>query len=77
MMYASGQDITSISEKFGREPQAIRLRMAKMGVKRGDNPLDDQQSGANKPSDNKKAPLTKPWYLKSQRVINRDNTEHQ
>ena len=35
MLYASGHNITSIAEKFGREPQAIRVLMNKMGVKRG------------------------------------------
>ena len=62
MMYASGHDLASIAEKFGRKPQAIRILMSKMGVKRGDD-IIDQEPGAND-LPKKESKLKKPWYLK-------------
>lgn len=62
MMYASGHDVTTIAEKFGRQPQAIRVLMNKMGVKRGadiNDPGLDEQDQTKKDS-----VLKKPWYLK-------------
>ena len=53
MMYADGQNIKSISEKFGRTEQSIRLLVSKMGVTRGQD--TDQP---------KRSKLDKPWYLK-------------
>lgn len=65
MMYASGMPVSTIAEKFGREPQAIRLLIYKLGVKRGDNPVDPEQADDSKPASKKGSILkNKPWYLK-------------
>ena len=62
MLYASGHNITSIAEKFGREPQAIRVLMNKMGVKRGSDINDPGTDAKAQPKQG--SALKKPWYLK-------------
>jgi len=64
MMYESGMNVAAIAEKFGREPQAIRILMSKMGVKRG-NESANQEGGDEK----KESALKKPWYLKGQKPM--------
>ena len=64
MMYANGQSIKSIAEKFGRTEHSIRLLVSKMGVKRGDNPVASEQAEASKPASKGESKLKKPWYLK-------------
>lgn len=66
-MYADGQNIKSISEKFGRTEQSIRLLVSKMGVKRGQdilNPSPDDDGTGQDTDQPKRSKLDKPWYLK-------------
>lgn len=75
MMYADGQSIKSIAEKFGRTDTSIRLLVSKMGVKRGDDLLvpeqgDTTDSKSVRPTtESKGSVLKKPWYLQSQKPI--------
>lgn len=71
MMYADGQNIKSIAEKFGRTDTSIRLLVSKMGVKRGDDVLNPESPAAEseQPKEKKESVLKKPWYLQSQRTI--------
>ena len=71
MMYADGQSIKSIAEKFGRTDTSIRLLVSKMGVKRGDDVLNPETPAAEskQPEGKKESVLKKPWYLQSQRTI--------
>lgn len=71
MMYADGQSIKSIAEKFGRTEHSIRLLVSKMGVKRGDDVLNPETPAAEskQPKEKKESVLKKPWYLQSQRTI--------
>ena len=71
MMYADGQSIKSIAEKFGRTDSSIRLLVSKMGVKRGDDVLNPETPAAKseQPKEKKESVLKKPWYLQSQRTI--------
>lgn len=71
MMYADGQSIKSIAEKFGRTDTSIRLLVSKMGVKRGDDVLNPETPAAKskQPKEKKESVLKKPWYLQSQRTI--------
>ena len=67
MMYADGQNIKSISEKFGRTEQSIRLLVSKMGVKRGQdtiNPSPDDDGQGQDTDQPIRSKLDKPWYLK-------------
>lgn len=64
MMYESGMNVAAIAEKFGREPQAIRILMSKMGVKRGNESANQESDGEKKES-----ALKKPWYLQNQRMM--------
>lgn len=76
MMYANGVSVATIAEKFGRKPNAILVLVNKMGVKRGDNPID-QQADASKPASKPGSVLKKPWYLQSQKVNNKDKVKHE
>lgn len=76
MMYANGVPVAAIAEKFGRKPNAILVLVNKMGVKRGDNPID-QQADASKPASKPGSVLKKPWYLQSQKVNNKDKVKHE
>lgn len=71
MMYADGQSIKTIAEKFGRTDTSIRLLVSKMGVKRGDDVLNPETPAAEseQPKEKKESVLKKPWYLQSQRTI--------
>lgn len=71
MMYADGQNIKTIAEKFGRTEHSIRLLVSKMGVKRGDDVLNPETPAAEseQPKEKKESVLKKPWYLQSQRTI--------
>lgn len=77
MMYAEGMPVATIAEKFGREPQAIRLLIYKMGVKRGDNPADPEQADVRKPASKSGSVLKKPWYLQSQKPNNKEKVKHE
>lgn len=63
MMYAAGEDVSRIAEKFGRGPKAILSQVGKMHVKRGHNPTDPEQADASK----QVSVLEKPWCLKKVR----------
>ena len=67
MMYADGQSIKTIAEKFGRTDTSIRLLVSKMGVKRGQdilNPSPDDDGTGQDTDQPKRSKLDKPWYLK-------------
>lgn len=72
MMYADGQNIKAIAEKFGRTEHSIRLLVSKMGVKRGDDVLNSEapaDESKQPPKEKKESVLKKPWYLKPQKAI--------
>ena len=66
-MYADGQNIKSIADKFGRSVHSIRLLVSKMGVKRGQDiiyPSPDDDGQGQETDQPKQSKLVKPWYLK-------------